>query len=388
MKPLRLVIVTQRFWPSVGGAENLLGNLAAGLAADGCRVTLLTARWRPAWPEEICFHEVSVIRLSPPPEEGWPTLRYQRSLARWLRHNPDRYDLACVSGLGHDAYATLCAVRGRVPVVLRAERAGSHGDCLWQQQATCGRRIRKRCLQAAALIAPSETIQRELQAAGYPVARIHYAPNGVALPSPRTAAGRAAARSVLAETDAVLRMPEGAPLVLCVGSFHRHQGLKLLSAWKPLAARWPGARLWLAGDGPDRAALQAAIEDLNLSGRAVLIGVFDGVDELLSAADLFVMPSPEAAESLSLLEAMAAGLPIVAAGAGDNHARIADGYQGLLVPAEDAAAMSAAIHRLLDRRDLAARLGAAARQRAAQSSLARMVEQHLTLFEQVIAAER
>jgi len=411
VNPLRLVFVTPRFWPLIGGSQKVMANLAVELAGRGHRVTILTARWRPNWPERITLHELPVVRLPPPAvpsvgrqgcptarwagmasahtphrRAGWRTFRYVRALARWLKQSQDGHDLVYVSTLKHEAYATLRAVGGRPPVVLRAERAGRHGDCLWQLEAGCGRRIKERCMKAAAFVGPSRAIQRELQAAGYPRQRIHYLPDGVPVPPPRSPAAKAAARAVLGAAHAALQMPHWAPLVLYTGRLHPRNGLKhLLAAWEPILARWPHARLWLAGDGPDRAALRGQIEAMNLTHRVVLVGVFDTVDELLSAADLFVLPSLEGGGGLSLLEAMAAGLPIVAGETAGNRAVLCDAREGLLVPAADGGAVSAAIARLFDQPDLAARLGAAARDRAtAEFSLAKMADAHVTLFERLV----
>lgn len=386
MNSLRLVLVTQRFWPLVGSAERLMAHLAVELARRGCWVTVLTAAWNAGWPARITFRGVPVVRLPHAPRGGRETLRYMWSLGRWLRRGEDRCDLAYVSRLRHEAYAVVRALRGRVPVVLRAEKPGRTGDCLWQIEATCGRRIKRQCMKAAALVGPSEAIQRELQAAGYPRSRIHHVPDGVPIPPPRDPATRATARSVLAEANAAMETFDWMPLAVYTGRLSRGKGLPhLVAAWQPIAARWPNARLWLAGDGPYRAELMRQAEALNLGGRVLAVGVLDEVDELLAAADLFVMPSEEAGTSLSLLEAMAAGLPIVAADTPGNRAVMADGQQGLLVPAAGPRALSAAIARLLDHPDLAARLGTAARERVlAEFSLAKMVDRHLTLFQGLV----
>jgi len=387
VKPLRLVLVTRRFWPLIGGGEKVMGNLGVELASRGCRVTILTARWRPTWPARITFHEVPVVRLPPPDGRGWRTICYMRALARWLTRNQDAYDLVYVSGLKHEAYATLRTVGQRVPAALRAEKAGRHGDCLWQIEAGCGRRIKQRCMKAAAFVGPSRAVHRELQAAGYPRPRIQLLHDGVAIPPPRSPKIKAAARAVLGEANAALDVPHWAPLALYAGPMDAGKGLKhLLAAWGQIVARWPQARLWLAGDGPDRAALQAQIEAMNLGHRIALVGVFDTVDELLSAADLFVLPSLEGDFCLGLLEAMAAGLPIVAGDTPGNRDVLNDGREGLLVPAADAGALSAAIARLFEQRELASRLGAAARDRAAaEFSLAQMADAHVTLFERLTA---
>lgn len=388
MDPLRLVFVTRRFWPLVGGREKVMANLAVELARRGWGATIVTGRWRPNWPELITFHELPVVRLPHPAEGGWRTFRHIRALARWLQRNRDGYDLVYVSGLKHEAYAAVRAVGGRVPVVLRAEGAGRQGDCLWQLHQRCGRRIKGQCVKAAAFVGPSRAIERELQAAGYPRQRIHYLPHGVPIPPPRSSTTKARARAMLRATSAALGMPQWAPLVLYTGSFRAEKGLKyLVGAWETILGRWPHARLWLAGDGADATALQRQIEAMNLAHRVLAVGVFDTADPLLSAADLFVMPSLEGGGGVSLLEAMAAGLPIVAGDTAANRAVLRDGREGLLVPAADGEAFCGAIARLFQDPDLAARLGAAARERAAaEFSLAKMADAHVRLFERLAEA--
>lgn len=386
MSPLRLVMVTRRFWPLVGGAERAMANLAVELAARNCEVTVLTARWQRHWPAEITYRGVPVVRLANPPVRVWGTVRYMQTLARWLRQNPDRYELVYVSMLKHDAYAALGAAGRRVPVMLRAEGAGRSGDCHWQLEANCGPRIKRRCMQADALIGPSRGIQRELIAAGYPRPRIHYLPNGVAPQPIADKEAKAAARAALAAANPALESTPSTPLAVYTGRLEEAKGLAgLVEAWQAVCAHRPDARLWLAGEGTFQAGLEEQIESRGLSGRVVLAGVFDNVDDLLAAADLFVLPSLEEGMSLALLEAMAAGLPIIASDIPGNRDLVDPGRHGLLVPPEDVEALSAAVGRLLDGPEPAAPLGAAARDRVRREfSLAATAEKHLALFETLI----
>jgi glycosyltransferase involved in cell wall biosynthesis len=365
----------------------MMARLATGLAARGCAVTVLTARWEERWPAEIRYGGVPVVRLINPPQRGWGTLRYMLALRAWLRQHAGDFDLVYVSMLKHDAHAVLGTVGLRAPVVLRAEGAGENGDCQWQRAARFGRCIQRRCRQASCLVAPGAAIEQELLAAGYPPQRICCIPNGVAIPPPRTAAARAAARDALVEANPGLLLPLDAPLALYTGRLHKDKGLAhLIRAWKMLASRWPTARLWIAGEGPQHRELARQIDELDLQGRVLLAGVFDEIDELLSAADLFVLPSYEEGMSLALLEAMAAGLPVVAGDIPGNRPLVTDGEQGLLVPPRDAEALAAAIHRMWNEAELAARLGTAARDRAsARFSLDRTLDQHLALFESLLA---
>jgi glycosyltransferase involved in cell wall biosynthesis len=386
---LRLVLVTRRFWPLVGGAEGVMANLAAEFASRGVDVTLLTAQWHPDWPVRVRYRGVSVIRLANPSLRGWGTFRYMRALERWLRRRAGHYDLVYVSMLKHDAYTTMGAAGGVVPVVLRAEGAGASGDCIWQLDANFGRRIKRRCIKADAVIGPSRAVERELIAAGYPRAKIHYLPNGVAIPPRANQETKKKARATLAELKPELSCPPGSPIAVYTGRLHEAKGLAdLVSAWSLIVARWPNARLWLVGEGPFEQTLRESIAAQNLSGRVVLAGVFDNVDELLTAADLFVLPSLEEGMSLSMLEAMAVGLPVVSTDIPGNQGVVTHQEHGLLVPTQDVNSLAAAIEQLLDDRQLATRLADAASVHVREHfSVAGVVDRHLELFDDLLRAD-
>jgi glycosyltransferase involved in cell wall biosynthesis len=379
----RVVLVTRRFWPLVGGAEIMAARLAGALHARGAATTILTARWQADWPAEIDRHGVRVIRLPNPATRVWGTWRYMQAVGRWLRQHRSAFDLAYVSMLKHDAYAAIAAARGSFPVVVRAEGAGLTGDCHWQLEATCGLRIKRRCQRADALVAPSPAIERELIVAGYSRQRIHYIPNGVVMPEPRDAANRAEARADLAEADPSLAIGNDAPLAVYTGRLHAMKGLDdLIRAWPRVLKELPSARLWLVGDGPHRAELNDLIGRLGLWGFVYLAGPFDDVEEFLRAADLFALPSLEEGMSLAVLEAMAMGLPVIASAIPANEVIVADGVTGRLAPPRDADRLAALIVELFRDRRQAERLGKEARRQVSEKySLENMVESHLALFE-------
>jgi glycosyltransferase involved in cell wall biosynthesis len=388
MSGLRLVLITRRFWPLVGGAEMVMANLADEFARLGHKPRIVTARWEPSWPRELVHREVPVTRLPNPPQRGWGTIRYMTSLWRWLRRNRNRLDGVIVSMLKHDAYTALGALESSlVPVLLRAEGAGSTGDCAWQQTARFGARIRRRCTAADALIGPSEMICEEL-ARRYPADQVHYIPNGVRIPAPHTPSRQAAARRALAEVNYDLAVNPDAPVAVYTGRLHRAKGLReLIAAWSRVVRKRPAARLWLVGEGPDREDLYDMILDRDLRGRVLMPGAFDCIDEVLLAADVFVLPSHEEGMSLSLLEAMAAGVPVVATDIPGNRKLICHGRHGLLVPARNPEALAGAILQQWEESILARARARAARQRVEQEfSLTRMAERHLALMERQAAS--
>ncbi len=383
----RLALVTRRFWPLVGGAEMVMANLASELRDMGAEVTVVTAQWDPAWPAEVVHREVPVVRLPNPPQRGWGTLRYMMALNRWLRRRRDSLDLVYVSMLKHDAYAALQTLaRSTVPVVLRSEGGGVTGDCQWQRSARFGLRIRRRCHQADALIAPSPAIATELAEAGYPVSRTWLVPNGVAVDGPRSDAARAAARRTLGESHPDLASHEQSRIVVFTGRLHEAKGLRdLVRAWPMVMLRWPQARLWLIGDGPDREELFELILDLGLRDSVVMPGAFDDVQDVLAAADLFVLPSYEEGMSVSLLEAMARGVPVVASDIPGNRLLVDHQDHGLLAPVRDPVRLAQTIHEVFAAPRAAQRRAALAHERVGERySLRRMAETHLALFETLI----
>jgi glycosyltransferase involved in cell wall biosynthesis len=387
MNAPRIALVTRRFWPLVGGAETLMSNLATELRRQGFQVTILTAQWEPDWPTEFVHREVPVLRLPNPPQRAWGTVRYMMALSRWLRLHRDQLDVVYVSMLKHDAYATIGTLRGtHCAVVLRAEGGGETGDCQWQRTGRFGTRIRRRCLEADAIVAPSEAIQQELHEAGYPHGRVHRIGNGVTVGPPRTEQHRREARRSLAEANCDLFAPYEAPVALFTGRLHEAKGLlDLIDAWRLVVQRHPTARLWLVGDGPQRGELYQRVLDHNLRDRIFLPGSFDQIDDLLNAADLFLLPSYQEGMSISLLEAMAAGLPLVASDIAGNRQLVNHDQEGLLVPPANPRALAGAILELLDRPDRAAQLAARARQRVIeQFSIQHTAALHLALFRQVI----
>lgn len=389
----RVVLISRRFWPVVGGAESVMANLGEEFARQGLEVTLLTAHSNPQWSTEVKHRGINVVRLPQPPQRWWGTWQYMRAIAAWLRDNRQRFDIVYVSMFKHDAYAAVGeGLRLRFPVAIRAEGAGLTGDMHWQLAAVGGRRIKRRCFKAAAFIAPSEIIHREIVAAGYPRSRIHYLPNGVSVPNlknlsePAMRDAREEARRALASASPHLRISFTAPLAVYTGRLHHAKGLDdLVRAWELVVAEKHEARLWIAGEGEYQSELADLIRQHGLEESVIIAGSFDSVDTLLTAADLFVLPSHEEGMSISLLEAMAAALPVVATDVAGNRNLIDHEKHGLLVPKANSPHLAAAILRLFDDQQTAQQLAGEARKRVVEEfSLETMAHKHLELFEQLL----
>ncbi|HAO00083.1 MAG TPA: hypothetical protein DCQ98_22785 [Planctomycetaceae bacterium] len=386
---MRIAMVTRRFWPLVGGAEMAMANLASEFRDRGHRITLLTARWEPSWPSEIRHRDIPVVRLAQPRGRGWGTFVYLRALTRRLVEMRDEVDLVFVSMLKHDAYAAVASRhRHHLPVVIRAEGGGATGDCHWHEEGRFGRRIRRTTTLADAHVAPSPAVADEMIAAGYDPRRLRTIENGVPVQPERRPEDRRRARAALSELHPALVAADHEPLAVYTGRLHPGKGLaELVDAWPAVLRRRPEARLWLVGEGEFERELRMMIRERELQEHVLLPGTFDDVGDVLSAADLFVLPSHHEGLSLALLEAMAAELPVVATEIPGNCRVVRDGVQGKLVPVRDPGAIAAAVLALLDDPEGRLRMGRAARRTAAdEHSIGAMASAHLELFEQVLSS--
>jgi glycosyltransferase involved in cell wall biosynthesis len=155
------------------------------------------------------------------------------------------------------------------------------------------------------------------------------------------------------------------------------------------AVQVPGATFVLAGDGPLRAELEAEARDLGIAGRCVFLGQRADVPALLAAADLFVLPSLFEGLPVSVLEAMAAELPVVATAIGGTDEAITSEESGLLVPPRDPGALASAIRRLQADPPLARRLAAAARERVEREFSSEATARNvMRVYDEVLAEAR
>ncbi len=188
-----------------------------------------------------------------------------------------------------------------------------------------------------------------------------------------------------ARVRASLGTPDEAFVWVCVGRLETQKGVDvLLDAFAQARAAAPGrdTRLWIVGDGSQRPALEQRARALGLAERVRFAGAVLDSSPFYWGGDGFALLSRWEGLPLALLEAQAAGLPVVAAAAGGIPEVIRDGTTGLLVPREDAAAAARALGRIETDAALADRLAyEGARQAREEWSWERMVSAYEVLYE-------
>ncbi|WP_242902382.1 glycosyltransferase [Actinomadura terrae] len=153
------------------------------------------------------------------------------------------------------------------------------------------------------------------------------------------------------------------PVVACVGRLSHEKGVDLLlEAWAEAVATRPGWRLHVYGGGPREAELRTRAVAAGIAGSVEFRGVVADVEDALIEASVLALPSRDEGLPMSVMEAMAYGLPTVAFDCAPGvRVLIEDGQCGLLAPKRDTAAFAAALGRLMDEPDLRRALGGAAR---------------------------
>jgi len=193
----------------------------------------------------------------------------------------------------------------------------------------------------SAVVGVSEAIGQVLLQAGVKPEAIRIVQNGVPVPSggPDPAIRRRLRQELgLAEDDFV---------VINTGRLTRQKSQRtLVEAAALMCKEEEGVRFLIVGEGDLHEALKRDIDHRNLADMVSLLGFRSDIPDLLTAADIFALPSLDEGMPMSLIEATAAGLPIVSTAVGDIPKLIVDGKSGRLVPLEDAPALAAAIRDL------------------------------------------
>lgn len=369
--PLRIAICLSHFYPTVGGAERQLLQLARRWDAAGHGVHVFT-RTLAGQPRLETVQGVVIHRSIRTWERG-PLfgVSYILSLLAALVRYRRSYDVVLAGQASWEAVAASLAssCTGR-PFLVRAASTGPDGD-LAQLTAAKGGRLWIRLLRRARrMLASSSPARDEFLAAGCAPDRVRLLRNGVDL------------RQFAPPNDRATEPPAA----LFVGRLvDVKRPLILLEAWREANAAGE-YRLLVVGDGPLRARLEAYAEQHGLRG-VEFAGEQADVAPWYARADVFVLASAAEGSSNALLEAMSSGLCPVVTQVGGNVDLVRDHINGLLAPPDDAPALAAALRLALGDRPLRERLGGEARRTIEREhDLDQTAAAYLSLFAQAVSA--
>lgn len=357
-----------------GGAERALLLLLAGLDRE---------RWRPV----LAYHSapgfagvvdearglgVELWEVPPMPDGVVGAVRvvpFARALRRRgvdVFHAHLTWPLACKFGL-------MGALLAGVPAVVATEHL--FVDVAMDRWVAFQQRVLM--LGVGRYIAVSYEVARRLQAVfGVPGQRLEVIQNAVPC-------GRFE-RVVDPVVRAALGARDGQPVIVTPARLDVQKGHRYLLEAAVLV---PDALFVLVGDGPERAVLEAQAQMLGMAGRVRFLGYRDDVPDVLACCDVVVLPSLFEGLPLVVLEAMAAGKPVVASRIGGTDEAVVHGVTGVLVPPADPMALARAIGALLACPALAAHMAAAGRVRVRQVfGVDAMVARTMAVYDEVLGS--
>ena len=346
-----LLIGTQM---TIGGAQRGLFDQARWFKSQGCKVVVTffydKEGFHEKWSQAVDFpvHNLQAY------ERGAGSLSQGMKLLRglwrlWGLLVRERFDV--VETFTHDSnlLGLPLAWLARVPVRIATHRGKIEAFPKWRQVL---HNLLINFQIAHTLIAVSEQTRKQAMHEGVRENRITVIPNGVQ-PLDTSSVNRAAVRRDLG-------LNENDIFLLSVGRLTYQKGHEfLVPAMSTVVDRFPNAKAGICGDGPLRAQLETQIMQTGLSDHVRLLGAWEDISPLLASAEIFVLPSRWEGLSRALMEAMAAGLPVIAAEVDGIKDLITDGVNGLLVASEDAGMLGNSILQLIADADMRMKLGAA-----------------------------
>ncbi len=350
----------------IGGAEMIVLRLAASL--DRSRFRSVICLFRPGWLNDSCREAglpTHVIKMTGALDFNWA-----RNVARLIRQE----EIAVIHAheFTANAYGSLMGQMLGVPVV-----ATVHGKNYFAERLK--RRMAYRYVsRVSRMVAVSEDLKQFIvRRAGVAEHRVNVVYNGVDV------AGLPPMEQLSAiRTD--LRLDGYDHVIGAVGSLYPVKGhIHLIKALPEILRVCPKTLLLLVGQGELAQALKAEVVKRNLDAHVRFLGFRSDVPALLSLFDVFVVPSLSEGLSMALLEAMAAGKPVVATKVGGNSELVLDGDTGFLIDAESPESISNRVVQVLRDKVRAVRMGDRGRRRVLDKfSFRAMVDRYQSYYEQ------
>jgi len=343
---VRILFWPGNFWPVIGGAEVLAGQLLPALQERGYEFTVVTSRRPLDRPNEEIYKGIPVHRF--PFRENLNQVSELVEIKQRVQNLKKQFapDLIHISAVERDhVFHLLTAQAYPVPLLITLH------NVLTQEVEKSDSWLRRLVTSADWVSCVSVSV----------------------LTATRMMLPNTACRSsvVYNGLDIPAVVPKGAPAdvpqLLCLGRLKARKGFDLaLTAFASIIQRFPQVRLVVAGDGPERPSLERQAARLGIAGVVDFIGWVDPGDipKVVAKATAVVMPSRHEPFGLVALDAALMARPIVASRVGGLAEVVTHRETGLLVEPEDSAGVAEALAFLLENHDLAAEMGRVARERA------------------------
>ena len=358
----------------IGGAEmDLVAKAKALVEEHGYHISVACLLRRGELAEEA---ERSDIRVIGPVMSGKSDIGVIPRLVRTMRSG--KFDIVHTHMFASNFLGRAAAILSRVPVIVSTVQLIAEREKWWEI-------LLDRALQFKTdmMITSSEAVRKSFVERGIREGKIITIYNGIDF-SKFDSIDRGEARNrIRQEFD----LDDSTFLVGTVARLQRVKGVEyLVEAARHVMKSVPGARFLIVGDGPQKAELEHKVKQLDLSSKFIFAGTRGDVPAILSALDLFVLPSLSEALGIAVIEALLMQIPVVATDVGGVPEIVKNGEAGLLVPPKDPTKLGEAIAYMHSNRDEAGAMARAGEQRVREMfEISRLARKQVVLYEMLLA---
>jgi len=367
--------------PAAGGMKNHLINLVRYTDKKRFDVTVACPPNTALWDELVALG-IQTLPISLVGELS-PTRDYAavRSLVKYL-HQSGTTILHAHSSKGA-LVGRLAAIMARTPVVIFT----AHNSIFYEEWPEWKKKLFARVERFLArftdkIITVSDALKQELmEREGLPVKQLTTIYNGIEV-------DRFNAKVDVKAVRRNLNIPELGPVVGTIARLAPQKGVSYFLKAASLLKEYQ-VNFLVVGDGPLEETLKQEAAELGLQGRVIFAGRRENIAEILSVLDIFVLPSITEGLPLTILEAMAAGKPVVATRVGGVPEAIVEGKTGLVVAPKDPEALAVALAGLIGERDRLMRMGTNGQKHVREKfTVSMMVEKTMELYQQLLAEKK
>jgi len=370
---MRVAIVVDSL--KVGGAQRLVSAFASRASNHGIQPVIITLNKSKSTvvSETINQAGVRIIILSA------PSLLNAKRLRQLIRtFQTEKIDIVQTHLMYSNILGTIAARIAGIPVIATLHSVDVTSG--WKPQLL--KRLHDYFLKnLATRILAVGNVVAEAQAGSFGGRKLDVIPNGIPEPEPIRAHARDKLRKEIAGD-------EDSPIIITVGRFTRAKGYEdMIKAFSLIRDRTTKPVLLMVGDGSMTDSIKQRIESLELSESVILTGERSDVPQLLASSDVYASASHREGLPLALLEAMMAGLPVVATSVGDIPNVVTE-ETGVIVPPHQPNELAAALEGLLQNPERREAMGRAAQQRALNEySVDAWIKRHAALYKEVLSTK-
>ncbi|MEZ6095233.1 MAG: glycosyltransferase [Pirellulaceae bacterium] len=310
----QIALVTRSFWPNAGNSELGAINLLTQLRGIGAQTTVFTSQWDNSWSRKLDFAENEVLRIPRTSGGAWASSRYVKALSAALGNLQQRFDSILVFGWLEEVDAALKARKAGIAeqVVLRVDSTTLRR---YQMQSGHRRKFANLANQVDVIAYANHEISNCFRGKLVNGSQLQVIPDCL-MPLPFEHElgphSKTQMREAVSDIHPLMMVNRNDIVGVHYTSFENDSSLScLIDAWSHVAHRFPMAKLWIVGDGPQARASWEQINSLGLVDQVVMVGNFDTPIDPLLIADFYVHPESDLSFDFALRQSAMLELPLV-----------------------------------------------------------------------------